>query len=151
MDENERRHRWREGLHGQSVRRTHAQVEAITGKRHARAASADKGYRGRKFVGTTEIYVPSRPSKQTTAHERRVAKHRFRRSAGIEGTISHLKHGVRMIRNYLKGEFEDTINSLLACAAYNFKKMLRRLEEFFAFLALAIYRLVQGHAVSDAV
>ena len=56
-----------------------------------------------------------------------------------------------MIRNYLKGEFEDTINSLLACAAYNFKKMLRRLEEFFAFLALAIYRLVQGHAVSDAV
>ena len=95
--------------------------------------------------------MPGRPSRQTTAHERRVAKHRFRRRAGIEGVISHLKHDFRMVRNYLKGVVGDAINAMLACAAYNFKKLLRQLGELFAFLSLAIFRVIRCHAVSYSV
>jgi IS5 family transposase len=125
------------------------QVETITGRRPLRAAT-DKGYRGRRMVGATEILLPGRPKAKATAHQRRIARHRFRRRAGIEGVISHLKHDYRMLRNYLKGTLGDAINALLACAAYNFKKLLRRLGDFFAFPAWLTFRRLQVHTLGLA-
>ncbi len=36
-----------------------------------------------------------------------------------------------MLRNYLSGIEGDTINALLACAAFNFKAALRELKDLF--------------------
>lgn len=126
-----------------------SQVEQMTGVRPLRAAT-DKGYRGRKMVGGTEILLPGRPKTKATVYQRRIARERFRRRAGIEGVISHLKHDFRMLRNYLKGTLGDAMNVLLACAAYNFKKLVRQLGDVFAFLAWLMGRLYQVHTVSLA-
>ena len=131
---------------GNTLEESLNQVEAITGRRPLRAAT-DKGFRGSRKVGETEIFWPGRPKGETTAYQRRVARHRFRRRAGIEAVISHLKHDYRMLRNYLKGTLGDAMNVLLACAAYNFKKLVRQLGDLFAFLAWVMCRPHQVHTV----
>ena len=39
-----------------------------------------------------------------------------------------------MIRNYLKGVVGDEINLIMAAAAFNFKRLLRKIEHEFIFL-----------------
>ena len=51
-------------------------------------------------------------------------RQRFRRRCAIEPVIGHLKSDYRLARNYLKGFAGDTLNLLLAAAAWNFKKWL---------------------------
>ena len=59
---------------------------------------------------------------------------RFRRRAGLEATISHLKQHYRMGKCYLKGELGDQINVTLAAAAYNPRQWIRlRLDSFLLF------------------
>lgn len=79
----------------------------------------DRGYRGIKVIGQTNIHVP-KPDKQITKAKRK--KHS--RRAAIEPVIGHLKHDYRMIRNYLKGTVGDQINVMLAAAAMNFKRVM---------------------------
>jgi transposase, IS5 family len=74
------------------------QVEDITGQR-PEVAICDRGYRGKKTIGGTEILLPGRPKKTDTAYQRRKARMRFRRRAGIEPVISHIKYDHRMARN----------------------------------------------------
>ena len=64
---------------------------------------------------------------------------RFRRQAEIEPIIGHLKYDHRLIRNFLKGSIGDSIDLMLAAAAFNFKKWMRKIKEllFFLFYALA--------------
>ena len=50
---------------------------------------------------------------------------RFRKRAGIEPVIGHLKSDHRLDRNYLKGFAGDQMNVLLAAPAFNFKKWMR--------------------------
>jgi hypothetical protein len=50
---------------------------------------------------------------------------RFRKRAGIEPVIGHLKSDHRLNRNYLKGLANDQMNVLQAAAAFNFKKWCR--------------------------
>lgn len=109
------------------------QVEEIVGAR-PEIGICDKGYRGKKEVDGTEILIPGRPKKADTPYERRKARGRFRRRAGIEPVIGHLKHDNRMTRNYLKGAVGDAINLFMAAAAYNFRKWMRAVVLFFAFL-----------------
>ena len=45
----------------------------------------------------------------------------FCKRAGIEPTIGHLKTNYRLGRNFYKRLLGDTINVMLAAAAYNFK------------------------------
>jgi len=45
----------------------------------------------------------------------------FCKRAGIEPTIGHLKTDYRLGRNFYKRLLGDTINVMLAAAAYNFK------------------------------
>ena len=68
---------------------------------------------------------------------------RFRRRAGIEAIISHLKFDYRLVRNYLKGSVGDSINLMMAAAAFNFKKLMPQLHILLRFL---FYCLVKEHS-----
>jgi hypothetical protein len=59
------------------------------------------------------------------------ARKRFRSRAGIKHIIGHLRSDYRLMRNYLKGNLGDSINLLLAAAAFNFKKLMRQLHDYF--------------------
>lgn len=111
------------------------QVEEITGQR-PEVAICDRGYRGKKAIGSTQILLPGRPKKTDTAYQRRKARMRFRRRAGIEPVIGHLKHDYRMLRNYLKGAIGDAINLFMAAAAYNFRKLIRAWGHIFVLISL---------------
>jgi hypothetical protein len=54
-----------------------------------------------------------------------LARKRFRRRAGIEPIIGHLKSGQRLEKNFLEGFFSDQINLLMAAVAFNFRKWMR--------------------------
>lgn len=86
----------------------------------------DRGYRGTKKVEATQIQIPeSKPKKNQSAYQRAVQIQRFRKRAGIEAIISHLKSDHRLDRNFLKGFLGDEINVLMAAAAFNFRKWMR--------------------------
>lgn len=51
---------------------------------------------------------------------------KFRRRAGIEPVIGHLKQDHRMQRNYLKGNVGDSINTMMAAAGFNLKHWLNK-------------------------
>ena len=105
------------------------QSEALVGRR-AKVAICDRGYRGKRVIDGTEIEIPKKPLKRASAYEKRKARTRFRRRAGIEPVIGHLKSDFRLLRNYLKGTVGDSINLMLAAAAYNFKKLMRQLLDY---------------------
>jgi IS5 family transposase len=99
------------------------QVEAITGEAPEKAI-VDRGYRGKSRVGETEVLVPGTSTKHQSTKEIRENKGRFRRRCAIEPTISHLKHRFRLCRNWLKGFEGDSINVMLAAAAWNLRKWM---------------------------
>jgi len=101
-------------------------------------AICDRGYRGLKQVGDTTILIPGRPKKKDTQYQRCKARERFRRRAAIEPVIGHLKHDHRMARSYLKGAVGDAINLFMAAAAFNFRKLMRKLDGLFALLAFLL-------------
>ena len=69
------------------------------------------------------MLTPKPPLKNATAYDRRKAIERFRKRAGIEPIIGHLKSDHRLIRNFLKGTLGDSINVMLAASAFNSKKV----------------------------
>lgn len=107
-----------------------SQIKEMTG-RSPETAICDRGFRGKNKVGDTQIVIPKSPGKKSTAYQKHKARKRFRKRAGIEPVIGHIKSDFRMARNYLKGCAGDAINLLMAAAAFNFKKLLRQLHIFF--------------------
>jgi IS5 family transposase len=103
-------------------------------KRSLEAAIVDRGYRGRKKVDGVRIILPDRGAKNNSAYEKRKMRIRFRRRAAIEPVIGHLKSDCRLGRNFLKGKTGDSINVMLAAAAFNFRKFLRNLRIIFCLL-----------------
>ncbi len=101
------------------------QTKRLTGK-DPKVAIVDRGYRGVSTVGKTEIIRPKNPKKNATPYEKTKARKRFRRRAGIEPIIGHLKQDFRLSRNYLKGTKGDMANVLLSATAYNLKKWMNR-------------------------
>lgn len=87
----------------------------------------DRGGRGQKIIGDTEVIVPDKGRKRDTDYQRRKLKYAFRRRAAIEPMIGHVKHDCRMAINYLKGTIGDAINATMAAAAYNFRRKMRLL------------------------
>lgn len=88
----------------------------------------DRGYRGVKQVLGTNIIIPQH--KQTdTAYQKQKMRKGFRRRAGIEPKIGHLKQDHRLSRNYYSDIFGDNINVMLAAAAMNFKRMMNKWKE----------------------
>jgi len=103
------------------------QVERLTGKL-PETVITDRGYRGKKRVLGVEILLPGKPKKRASNYQKQKARKYFKARAGIEPLIGHVKHDHRMIVNYLSGTQGDAINTLLAAAGFNFKKMLRRIK-----------------------
>ena len=78
-------------------------------------------------------------------------KQRFRRRCAIEPVIGHLKSDCRLARNYLRGFAGDTINLLLAAAAWNLRKWMRMLLTFlFRFLTASSYPLTTLTPATDS-
>ena len=100
---------------GHTIDRAREQVHRLYG----RAIRILTGYRGQKMSGHTKIMIPDVP-KATDSTYMKARKHElFRKRAGTEPVIGHCKNGHHLGRNFYKGLFGDTINVMLAAAAYN--------------------------------
>jgi IS5 family transposase len=124
---------------GHTLPETLQQAAQLVGKRPT-VAICDKGFRGQSSIEGTEVVIPKRALKHANTYQKRKARQRFRRRAGIEAIISHLKFDYRLVRNYLKGSVGDSINLMMAAAAFNFKKLMVQLQRFFHLLAGSIVK-----------
>jgi IS5 family transposase len=128
------------------------QVERLT-NHLPEAGIVDRGYRGKNIVLDTKIICPKKLPASTNSYQKQKTRKQFRARAGIEPVIGHIKHDHRMIRNYLSGELGDTLNTLLAAAGFNMKKMLRRLKAeainfiFHIFKMLFLVSLYQKYSI----
>jgi len=97
-----------------------AQIERLT-KKVPDDVIVDKGYQGHGYEGSATVHVVRTIPKRATRAVRRMLKRR----AAVEPTIGHLKSDNRLSRNHLAGKTGDQINTLLAAAGYNLRKLLR--------------------------
>jgi len=104
------------------------QVERVAGYR-PKVAIVDRGYRGKKHVFDTLIFTPKPLPESASRYQKQKTRKRFRSRAGIEPVIGHIKYDHRMIRNYLRGEMGDKVNTILAATAFNLKKMLSKIKK----------------------
>ena len=115
---------------GHTIDRAKEQALRLYG-RTIRILAGDRGYRGQKMSGDTKIMIPDVPKVSDSAYMK-ARKHKlFRKRAGIEPVIGHCKSDHRLGRNFYKGLFGDSINVMLAAAAYNLKRAMRLLLCFF--------------------
>lgn len=116
-------------------------LEAALGHAHTKRtttineAVCDRGYRGTKLIGTTQISIPGVHLKRDTEEQKEEKRAKFRRRAAVEPIIGHLKHDYRMARNYLKGFVGDQINLLMAACAWNMKKWMNSFIHALFFIA----------------
>jgi IS5 family transposase len=101
--------------------------------RSAETLTADRGYKGKTKIGNTRIQIP-KPfnSKTLNSYQQRKLRKQFKRRAAIEPIIGHLKSDHRLGRNFYKGITGDSINVLLAAAAFNFKRMMNIYKKILA-------------------
>jgi IS5 family transposase len=104
------------------------------------AVICDRGYRGKSRVGETIVYTPKPPKKSATPYEKQKMRNRFRRRAGIEPIIGHLKQRFGLGRNHLKGLEGDHTHLMLSAAAFNFKKFMKALAFFFVQIFVRLLR-----------
>ncbi len=110
---------------GNTLEPVFEQYRRIFGQKPEKAL-VDEGYRGRSKIGETEILRVHK--KRQKGYSRWQWRQRFRRRAAVEPVIGHLKQDYRLNRNFLKGTVGDSINLMLACAAFNFKKLINELK-----------------------
>jgi len=113
------------------------QVNELT-DRLPKTALVDRGYRGRKHILGVNIEIPG-SGKGKTPYKKAIERQKFRRRAAIEPIIGHLKYDHRMLRNYLKGVEGDMINTIMAGAAFNMMKKLRKIREAITFVLNQIF------------
>ena len=95
--------------------------------RPIKTIAGDRGYRGQDTCGDAKVMIPDVP-KDTDSQHMKEKKHKlFRKRAGIEPVIGHCKSDHRLGRNFYRGLFGDSINVMLAAAAFNFKRAMRLL------------------------
>lgn len=117
------------------------QVERLRGTL-PKKAKVDRGYRGKKQIGTTEILIPSTPKKSDSYYKRKKLSNAHRKRAAIEPIIGHIKSDHRLNRNFYKGVIGDSINIMLAAAAFNFKRMMNKWKSsFWHFFQNLFYQL----------
>ena len=98
---------------------------------------ADAGYRGHNAP-------PEYKFKVYTAGQKRGVTDRIRdelrRRPAVEPVIGHLKEDHRMGRNYLALPIGDAANAVLAAAGYNFRRLIRWLAFWLAYILAALAR-----------
>jgi IS5 family transposase len=97
----------------------------------------DEGYRGKVKIGETEVLRVHKSRK--AGYSKRRWRSLFRRRSAIEPVIGHLKQDHRLGRNFLKGIIGDTFNLLMACAAFNIKKLMRKISFILSLLEKALF------------
>lgn len=122
---------------GHTLEEVLTQTKKLTGQA-PKTATVDRGYKGKQSIGDTQINFPKPPLKRDTVYQKRKKRKYFRSHAAIEPIIGHLKTDYRVVKYYLKGATGENINFMMAAAAFNFKKMMKKLENEF-FLALFVY------------
>lgn len=103
-----------------------AKADRIYGRK-VKYLAGDRGYRGQQTSGETEILIPHVPKAADSAYTKAKKHKLFRKRAGIEPVIGHCKSDHRLGRNFYKGLFGDSVNVMLAAAAFNLKRVLRAL------------------------
>jgi len=132
---------------GHTIEKALGQVERLTGKCIKKLAG-DRGYRGKKEINGTQILIPGVPKKSDSRYQK-LKKHKlFCKRAGIEPTIGHLKSDYRLGRNFYKGVVGDSINILLAAAAYNFKRAMKVLLYPFLDLVKKVFEMLFCNSIS---
>lgn len=106
------------------------QVKRLTNKT-PKKAKVDRGYRGKKQLGETEIMIPSPPKKAMSYYQRKKLSNAHKKRAAIEPIIGHIKADHRLNRNFYKGMVGDNINIMLAAAGFNFKRMINKWKTSF--------------------
>lgn len=86
----------------------------------------DRGGRGVKEVLGVKVTTPNKAKASDSVAKKRRMRRRFRRRAGIEPIIGHLKTDHRMGQNYLSGEESPQTNAYLAAAGWNMKKWMEQ-------------------------
>ena len=118
-------------------------IESSRGKA-VRHAVCDRGYRGKKTCGETDIILPAPPLKKDNRYQRNKKRKRCRRRATIEPIIGHLKTDFRLTRNFLKGTAGDSINLLMAACAWNMAKWMRDAILFLLTLILGLKKQLRS-------
>ena len=131
---------------GDTVEETVKQMERIL-RYKPELGIADKGFRGRKEILGVKILTPATQGSKVSDSEKRGNRKRNKRRSAIEPVIGHLKSDFRMARNFLKGTLGDVINALMAAAAFNFKKWMRKGGIYFL---LNFFRLFSARATKPA-
>ena len=111
---------------GHTIDKAKEQVDRIYGRK-VKYLVGDRGYRGQQTSGETEILIPHVPKAADSAYTKAKKHKLFRKRAGIEPVIGHCKSDHRLGRNFYKGLFGDSVNVMLAAAAFNLKRVLRAL------------------------
>ena len=111
---------------GHTIDKAKEQVDRIYGRK-VKYLAGDRGYRGQQTSGETEILIPHVPKAADSAYTKAKKHKLFRKRAGIEPVIGHCKSDHRLGRNFYKGLFGDSVNVMLAAAAFNLKRVLRAL------------------------
>ena len=109
---------------GHTIDRAKEQAHRLYG-RTIRILAGDRGYRGQKMSGDTKVMIPDVPKASDSAYMKARKHELFRKRAGIEPVIGHCKSDHRLGRNFYKGLFGDSINVMLAAAAFNLKRAMR--------------------------
>lgn len=115
-----------EHLDGHTIDKAKEQAQRLYG-RFILLMTGDRGYRGQNMSGNTKIMVPDVPKATDSDYARAKKQELFRKRAGIEPVIGHCKSDHRLGRNFYKGLFGDSINVMLAAAAFNLKRAMRLL------------------------
>jgi transposase, IS5 family len=104
---------------GHTLAKALNQTTKLIGQR-PKLGIVDRGYKGINQLKGTTILYPNQKKINDSKELAKIKSHLRQRSA-IEPIIGHLKSDFRLQRNYLKGFIGDSINALLAAAAFNFK------------------------------
>ena len=120
------------------------QTKRLVGKAPKKAV-VDRGYRGQKHIGETQILLPKPFNNKTqTTYQQNKLKQAHRKRAAIEPVIGHLKADHRLGRNYYKGIEGDNINIMLAAAAFNFKRMMNKWKASFCPFFQELYNILES-------
>ena len=118
------------GAKASSCRTAHAPfvnaLDRIYGRK-VKYLAGDRGYRGQQTSGETKILIPDVPKASDSDYTKAKKHELFRKRAGIEPVIGHCKSDHRLGRNFYKGLFGNSINVMLAAAAFNLKRAMRAL------------------------